>query len=174
MELTAGVRKIRPVEASTAPEALAAGFTHRVRGAVGSGFAGGGLLDRLDPGPDLADFTAQAWSDGLARLSDDELIGVLCAWRRQGSGPRPGSRLPSASWRAGPAPGLNQDGHLDEEIAAALTLTGRAASRSPGWPLAWPGCPAQLQRCGRGGSTGRGRRAPPTRRVRWTMWQRWP
>lgn len=42
-ELTAGIRKVRELEASPpVPEALAAGFTHRVRGAVGSGFAGGG------------------------------------------------------------------------------------------------------------------------------------
>ena len=90
-ELTAGVRKIReleagPVEAGAAvPEALAAGFTHRVRDAVGSGFAGGGRFDRLAPGPDLADFTADAWARELAGLSDDELVGVLCAWRRLGS-----------------------------------------------------------------------------------------
>ena len=118
---------------SAAREALAAGFTHRVRGAVGSGFAGGAAFDRLDPGPDLADFTAQAWSDGLARLSDDELIGVLCAWRRQGSWATAGELAAvSELARRRPAPGLNQDGHLDEEIAAALTLTGRAASRLTG------------------------------------------
>jgi hypothetical protein len=133
VELTAGVRKIRPVEASAAPEVLAAGFTHRVRGAVGSGFAGGGMLDRLAPGPDLADFTAQAWTDGLAGLSDDELIGVLCAWRRQGSWAMAGELAAvSELARRRPAPGLNQDGHLDEEIAVALTLTGRAASRLTG------------------------------------------
>ena len=34
--------------------------------------------------------------------------------------------------RRRPGPGLSQEGHLDEEIAAALTLTGRAASRLTG------------------------------------------
>ena len=61
-EVTAGVRKIRELEASpAAPEALAAGFKPRIRGAVGSGFAGGGTFGRLAPGPDLADFTADTW-----------------------------------------------------------------------------------------------------------------
>ena len=125
---------------------------------MGSGFAGGGLLDQLDPGPDLADFAAQAWTDGLARLSDDELIGVLCAWRRQGSWATAGELAGvSELARRRRAPGLNQDGHLDEEIAAALTLTGRAASRLTGLAAGLPGCPAQPQRCGRGGSTGRAR-----------------
>ncbi len=133
-ELTAGVRKIRELEAGpAAPEALAARFTHRVRGAVGSGFAGGGALDRLAPGPDLADFTADAWARELTGLSDDELVGVLCAWRRLGSWAMAGE-LAAVGELAGrrPAPGLSQDGHLDEEVAAALTLTGRAATRLTG------------------------------------------
>ena len=50
-EVTAGVRRVRELEASlAAPEALAAGFTHRVRGAVGSGFAGGGTSTGWPPG----------------------------------------------------------------------------------------------------------------------------
>jgi hypothetical protein len=134
VELTAGVRKIRAVEASACgPEVLAAGFTHRVRGAVGSGFAGGGTFDGLAPGPDLADVTAAAWTGGLAGLSDDELVGVLCAWRRLGSWAMAGELAAvSELARRRPAPGLSQDGHLDEEVAAALTLTGRAASRLTG------------------------------------------
>jgi hypothetical protein len=84
-------------------------------------------------GPDLADVTAAAWTGGLAGLSDDELVGVLCAWRRLGSWAMAGELAAvSELARRRPAPGLNQDGHLDEEIAAALTLTGRAASRLTG------------------------------------------
>ena len=130
-EVTAGVRRVREAEASpAAPEALAAGFTHRVRGAVGSGFAGGGTFDRLAPGPDLADFTADAWDRELTGLSDDELVGVLCAWRRLASWTMAGELAAVGELaRRRPGPGLSQEGHLDEEIAAALTLTGRAATR---------------------------------------------
>ena len=133
-EVTAGVRRVRELEASpAAPEALAAGFTHRVRGAVGSGFAGGGTLDRLAPGPDLADFTADAWARELTRLSDDELVGVLCAWRRLTSWATAGELAAVGELaRRRPGPDLSQDGHLDEEVAAALTLTGRAATRLTG------------------------------------------
>jgi hypothetical protein len=138
-ELSAGVRRVRELEAGpVGPEALAAGFTHRVRGAVGSGFAGGGVFDRLAPGPDLADFTADAWARELTGLSDDELVGVVCAWRRLGSWAMAGE-LAAVGELAGrrPVPGLGrdgrlQDGHLDEEVAAALTLTGRAAARLTG------------------------------------------
>ena len=132
--MTAGVRRVRELEASpAAPEALAAGFTHRVRGAIGSGFAGGGTLDRLAPGPDLADFTADAWARELTGLSDDELVGVLCAWRRLASWAMAGELAAVGELaRRRPGPSLSQDGHLDEEVAAALTLTGRAATRLTG------------------------------------------
>ncbi len=101
-----------------------------MRGAVGSGFAGGGALDRLAPGPDLADFTADAWARELTALSDDELVGVLCAWRRLGSWAMAGELAAVGELaRRRPGPGLNEDGHLDEEVAAALTLTGWAAAR---------------------------------------------
>src|ERR1035441_10887457 len=43
------------------------------------------VLDGLAPGPVLAGFTADATAGGFGRLSDDELIGVLCARRRLAS-----------------------------------------------------------------------------------------
>ena len=133
--LTTGIRRRLPDDQSgdVVPEALAAGFTHREPGAEGTGFAAGGVADRLVPGPVLAEFTARAWTGGLGALTDDEVVGVLCGWRRLASWAMAGE-LAAVSVLAGrrPAPGLKDDGHLDEEIAAALTLTGRAASRVTG------------------------------------------
>src|SRR5215467_7509696 len=51
----------------------------------GCGFAAGGVADELPPGPVLAGLADDAWAAGLGRLSDDELIGVLCAARRLAS-----------------------------------------------------------------------------------------
>ena len=65
-------------------EALDAGFTHRY-GGTGTGFAAGGPLDVMLPGPDLAWHLGQARQLGLAALSDDELIGVLGSARRLSS-----------------------------------------------------------------------------------------
>ena len=62
-------------------EVLKAGFWDRTR-ADGAGFAAGGVADNLPPGPVLAGFAADVWAGGLARISDDELIGVLRAARR--------------------------------------------------------------------------------------------
>ena len=61
-----------------------AGFLPRDRSGGGYGFADGGELDVLDPGVPLAGFAADAHAR-LAALTDDELIGVLRAWRRQTS-----------------------------------------------------------------------------------------
>src|SRR6266851_8257315 len=48
----------------------------------GGGFAEGGVLDGLGPGPALAGFSQGAVDEGLGGLSDDELVGVLRAsWR---------------------------------------------------------------------------------------------
>jgi hypothetical protein len=51
----------------------------------GCGFAAGGVADELPPGPVLAGLAGDAWTAGLGRLSDDELIGVLRAARRLAS-----------------------------------------------------------------------------------------
>ena len=60
------------------PEALAAGFTHGDQVPGARGFAAGGPLDQMEPGPALAGFTADAAAGGLAVLDDDQLVGVLC------------------------------------------------------------------------------------------------
>ncbi|MDA8319826.1 MAG: hypothetical protein M0030_08455 [Actinomycetota bacterium] len=128
------------------PEVLGAGFTHRAearehsagdaagtRAGVAGGFAAGAPLDLLPPDPVLAGFVDEAFDAGLHQVTDDELVGMLCAARRL------------ASWQAGVElaavaeldarrrayarrPGSSQVGeHLSEELAAALALTARSA-----------------------------------------------
>ena len=109
------------------PEALEAGFTHRY-GGTGTGFCAGGRLDQMLPGPGLAWHAGQARQGGLGALSDDELIGVLGSARRLGSWQ---AELELAVVAELDARRAGQDGregeHVAEEIAAALTLTGRSA-----------------------------------------------
>lgn len=114
----------------SAPEALEAGFIHRHGGiGTGAGFTSGGPLDVLLPGSDLAWHARAARQRGLDTLSDDELIGVLGGARRL------------SSWSAGlelavvteldarrAGPDGRQGEHVAEELAAALTLTGRSAA----------------------------------------------
>jgi len=113
------------------PEPIAAGLWNRAAG-DGAGFAAGGMADHLPPGPALAGLTGDVHAAGLGRLTDDELIGVLRAARRLGSwsaslelsavGDLMRRRLDQeAAGQTGMAE------HADAEIAAALTLTGRAA-----------------------------------------------
>jgi hypothetical protein len=117
-------------------EAFAAGFLHHdVAGRPGIGFASGGELDVLDPGPRLAQYTAAATSGGHARLGESELIGVLCAWQRLGGWAAAGQAAAvtalaarrRAQARQRENPHLAE--HVTDEVAAALVLTGRAASQ---------------------------------------------
>ena len=99
----------------------------------GCGFAAGGVADELPPGLVLAGLAGDAWTAGLGRLSDDELIGVLRAARRLASWSAAmelaavtdlATRREAESAGEGScAPGE----HIGDEIAAALTLTARAA-----------------------------------------------
>jgi hypothetical protein len=117
-------------------EAIPAGFLHHLRsGPRGVGFAAGGVLDAMAPGPWLGDAITTAAADGNDELGESELIGVLCAWRRMSSWAAAGetaavmelirrrraqSREPGSSHLAE---------HINDELAAALTLTGRSADR---------------------------------------------
>ena len=100
---------------------------------AGTGFAVGGLLDSLAPGPALAGFAQSAWSEGLGTLSDDALIGVLRAWRRLASWATAGElaavaeldRRRKAEVAAGADPRLVE--HVGDELAVSLTLTTRSA-----------------------------------------------
>jgi hypothetical protein len=110
----------------------ALGAEPRERG-EGTGFGADGLADRLAPGMVLAGFAEDLWRDGLDRATDDELIGVLRAWRRLSSWAAAGElaavtelcRRREAEVAAGADPHLAE--HVGDELAAALTLTTRAA-----------------------------------------------
>jgi len=118
-------------------ESIAAGFLHHDGARRGSGFAAGGVLDQLDPGPVLAGFVAEAASEGqgLPGLGESELIGFLCAAERMASWAAAQkveavialARRRAAQARERKNPHLAE--HVSGEVAAALTLTGQAASR---------------------------------------------
>ncbi len=118
-------------------EAIPAGFLHREGGRRGSGFAAGGVLDGLAPGPVLAGFVAGAAGDGagLAGLGESELIGFLCAAERMASwaAAQKAEAVITLCRRRAAQARERQNKHLIEhvagEVAAALTLTGQAASR---------------------------------------------
>ena len=117
-------------------EAIPAGFLHHMQGGPsGVGFAAGGVLDSMVPGPWLADAIAGATADGHAKLGESELIGVLCAWRRISSWAAAGEAaavITLARRRSAQScePGKSHLAeHVDDEIAAALMLTGRSAGR---------------------------------------------
>jgi Domain of unknown function (DUF222) len=116
-----------------------------------AGFAEGGVLDVLAPGVALAGFAEDAHA-GLAGLTDDELIGVLRAWRRQVSWAqarelatvaelarrRPADGTPPA--RPGFLP-ANVSEFTADEVGLALTLTRRSAGAQLDLALALIGRP---------------------------------
>jgi len=105
----------------------------RTRG-DGGWFATGGVADGLLPGPRLAGFMADAGAIGLSRLTDDELIGLMRAARRLASWSA-ATELAAAGdlwrrrWAEEQAGNTGAARHADDEIAAALTLTRRAADQ---------------------------------------------
>jgi HNH endonuclease len=114
-------------------EVLKAGRWDRARG-DGGGFAAGGVADHLPAGSVLAGFAGDAWAAGLGRLNDDELIGVMRAARRLTSWAAAMELAAMGDlWRRRvteeQAGDTDAACHADDEIAAALTLTGRAADR---------------------------------------------
>jgi len=112
---------------------MPAGFTHRDRVPGAAGFAVGGPLDVLAPDPVLAGFAQDAVDGGLGTLSDDELVGLLGAARRLSSWQAAAelaavAELDARRLAAAERPGMSRvSEHVAEELAAALTLTGRAA-----------------------------------------------
>jgi uncharacterized protein DUF222 len=114
-------------------EVFKAGRWGRSRG-DGGGFAAGGLADQLPPGPVLAGLAGDRWAAGLDRLRDDELIGVLRAARRLASWAT-AMELAAVGdlWQRRTAEENAGDtgaaAHADAELAAALTLTRRAADQ---------------------------------------------
>jgi len=116
----------------------------------GGGFAAGGVADELPPGPVLAGFAGDAWAAGLGRLGDDELIGVLRAARRLASWSAAlelAAVADLAARREAEAAAAGDCGpgeHIGDEIAAALTLTGRAADALLDLALALRRLPATM------------------------------
>jgi Domain of unknown function (DUF222) len=141
-ELFAAIDAQRQARAADTDEVVGAGFRPRtpvVLSPSGSGFESGAILDVCPPGGSLAGLTDAATRDGgLAKLDDDELIGVLRAWRRLeawcSSGGlaaiaelarrRPAERTPAAP--PGEFP-VQLSEFIGDEVAAALTLTARTA-----------------------------------------------
>jgi hypothetical protein len=117
------------------PEEIEAGFARdplsRYPQRGRAGFEAGGPADLMTSSSVLAELTGQS-HDRMAELTDDELIGVLCAARRVQSWQAAieleavselTSRRLAEPARRGPRPG----DRATAEIAAALTLTGRSA-----------------------------------------------
>jgi hypothetical protein len=117
-------------------ETVPAGFLHHLHsGPRGAGFAAGGVLDEMTPGPWLGDAITAAVADGKDKLGESELIGVLCAWRRMSSWAAAGETAAVMEFvRRRRAQSDEPDNsrlaeHINDELAAALTLTGRSADR---------------------------------------------
>ena len=132
------------IAAAPAPvlQAGSGGFVDRDgtgRGAGSAGFGQDGVLDVMAAGMALAGFADEAHAR-LGALSDDELVGVLRAWRRQTSWAqarelaaiaelarrRPADRTPPAAPGEFPAQ-LSE--FVADEVAMALTLTQRGAEQ---------------------------------------------
>src|SRR5580692_3152514 len=110
------------------PESLEAGFLHQYPTPGATGFRAGGPLDLMLPGNELAWHLGAARQTGLDQLSDDELIGVLAAARRIQSWQTELELAATAELDARRAgPGGREGEHVADELAAALTLTGRSA-----------------------------------------------
>jgi hypothetical protein len=117
-------------------------------GVVLGGFGEGGALDALAPGAALAGFAAAAWDGGLERLSEDELVGVVRAWRRLSSWAAAGELAAVAELVArcdrGHDSGLRCQpvDCVAGELACALRLTRRGADGLVGRALQLAGQPA--------------------------------
>ena len=124
----------RSTDPDPVPEALPAGRLPRDCG-DGAGFAAGGVTDRMPPGMVLAGFASDIWMAGLGRINDDQLIGVLLAWRRLSSWTAGGelaavaelNRRRIADAEAGGDAHLAE--HVADELAVPLTLTARGADQ---------------------------------------------
>ena len=119
-----------------AGDAFAPGFTHHDGGGPsGYGFAAGGVLDQMPPGPWLAQALTATTEPGYHEMSDSEQIGVLCGWQRQAAWAQAGlaaaalavTRRRDVQAVAARNPHLSE--HVCDEIAAALALTTLSAGR---------------------------------------------
>ncbi len=117
----------------TRQDAVGAGFARDLPADPATGFAAGGPLDSLAPGPVLAGFAAETFDAGFGSLRDDELVGVLCAARRLESWQAAMeftavAELDRRRRAAAERPESSRvHDHVNAEVAAALVLTGRSA-----------------------------------------------
>ena len=112
--------------------------------APGWGFEAEGAFDVLRPGPMLAEVADAAHVHGLPHTGDDELTGIIKAWRRITSWAA-ARELAAIAELARRRPG-EVDDVLDPEVAAHLRAAGQAAgagSTSQGLPgsAESPACP---------------------------------
>ena len=116
----------------------------------GWGFEADGALDVLRPGPMLSELADAAHVHGLGHAGDDELTGVIRAWRRIASWAAARELAAIAELaRRRPA---DIGGILDPEVAAQLRAAGQAAGPGSGSrdlpgstdPVAAPGLPELL------------------------------
>jgi hypothetical protein len=119
-------------QADAGLDAVAAGFARDLPGDHPVGFAAGGALDVMAPDEVLAGFAADAISDGLGQLSDDELVGLLGTARRLSSWQAAVEIKAVAELDARRLSGAQRSGSqvnecISAELAAALTLTARSA-----------------------------------------------
>ena len=91
----------------------------------GWGFEADGVLDVLRPGPMLSEVADAAHVHGLGHVGDDELTGIMRAWRRITSWAA-ARELAAVAELARRRPG-DIDGILDPEVAAQLRTAGQAA-----------------------------------------------
>ena len=96
----------------------------------GWGFEADGTLDVLRPGPMLAEVADAAHVHGLRHADDDELTGIIKAWRRITSWAA-ARELAAVAELAGRRPGDIED-ILDPEVAAHLRAGGVAAGAGSG------------------------------------------
>ncbi|HEY2575805.1 MAG TPA: DUF222 domain-containing protein [Streptosporangiaceae bacterium] len=105
-------------------------ITHDGTGPGGPGFESGSVLDLMPPGPVLIRALDDVERQGLDQLSDNELAGVILAFRRLESRGAAGMlagvaeldrrRQATGDWRV--------TKHIDGEMAILLTMTRRSAS----------------------------------------------
>ena len=116
-----------------AADGVGAGFGRDLPADPALGFAAGGPLDSLAPGQVLAAFAGEAFEAGFSRLSDDALVGVLCAARRLEAWQAAVeftaiAELDRRRLEAAEHPESSRmHDHVNAELAAALVLTGRSA-----------------------------------------------
>ena len=140
-------------------------------------FASGMLFDTMPGGPELARFADQA-SDGFAGVSDDELLGIVCAWDRvQAHAAARKYAAVAELIRRRPAAGLAEwtgrrrcrrcgMSSPPDELSAGAGRVNRALPQAcSAWPATWrSSSPARRPRSGDGivsGEQGRYHRSPP-------------